>query len=349
MNRKDRFPEFVLSDLIGLSQLQDMQDSFAEVANVGIRTLDARGQFLTIMSSPPSLCTETFNNVPLKAEICDYCRPSFLGGRGMVDEEMSFECLSGLKNYLVPLRLPVTEETSKILGYMVIGPVIFMKRPDKEEYREVADKLGVPLEQFWSYVLELRVFSYKGIQSLLEMIGHLMNHILSLAYHARSIEQEMTHRLKLRSEERRQEVRLDEFLDVFLDLVREMTSPQRSSVMLLDPETSVLNIRASVGIPDDVARSVRVKMGEGIAGLAAAAKKSFLITREHEDAQIKNRLNQPSVSSSMVVPIHSGSRVYGVLNVSRDKTAPRAFNESDLTLLTKAAGLAAVALSEIPA
>lgn len=348
MNSRDRFSEFALSDLIALPQLQDMQESFAEVANVGIRTLDAAGEFLTGMSSSPSLCTETFSHPSLKSEICERCRPTFLGGRGMVDEEMSFECLPGLKNYLVPLRLSMTEETSKILGYMVIGPVIFMKRHDKEEYREVADKLGVPLEQFWSYILELRVFSYKGIQSLLEMIGHLMNHILNLAYNARSMEREMTQRLKLRSAERKQEIHLEEFLEVFLELVKEMTTSQRSSVMLLDPRKSVLNIRASSGIPADVARLVSVKLGEGIAGLAAAAKKSFLISSEHKDADIQNRLTQPSVSSSIVVPIRSGERVYGVINVSRDQTAPRLFNESDLTLMNKAASLAAVALDKFP-
>ncbi|MFA5038151.1 MAG: PocR ligand-binding domain-containing protein [Candidatus Omnitrophota bacterium] len=350
MKRNDRYSGYLLADLIALPQLQEMQESFAEVANVSIRTLDSSGEFVTVMSSPPSLCTEIFSNQSVKSEICDHCRPSFLGGRGLVDEEMSFECLPGLRNYLVPLRLTVSEGVSKILGYMMIGPVIFMKRRDKEDYREIADKLGVPLEQFWSYVLELRVFSYKGIQSFLEMIGHLMNHILSLAFNARSIEREMTNRLKMHTRaNREQAVQVREFLQIFLELIKEITGATRSSVMLLDSGKGVLSIKASFGIPEDVAGSVSLKMGEGIAGLSAESKKPFLITEESRDPGIQERLSQPALSSSMVVPIASGENVYGVLNVSRDRAAARSFNEFDLSVATKAAGLAAVALGrQIP-
>ncbi|MDD5574755.1 MAG: PocR ligand-binding domain-containing protein [Candidatus Omnitrophica bacterium] len=349
MSRFDSFDDFSLQDLISPPQLQEMQDSFSEVANVAIRTLGPSGEMATQTSSPPSLCSEIFGAAALKDDLCSNCRPAFLGGRGIVDEELSFECLPGLKNYLVPLKLSISENTSKVLGYMIIGPVIFMKRRGKEEYRSLAVQLGVDLEQLWSFVLELRVFSYKGIHSFLEMVGNLMNHILNLAYSARSIEREMSSRLKTRPPRvsPRNAGQLKDFLEMFLDLIADMTSVTSSSIMLLDKKNRVLVIRAFTGIPEDVARTTSLKMGEGVACLAAMTKKTYLISDEHRDVEISDRLNRPDLLSAIVVPIRSQDEVFGVLNVSRDRSKSEAFREEDMVLLTKAAGLAGMALERL--
>jgi len=117
--------------------------------------------------------------------------------------------------------------------------------------------------------------------------------------------------------------------------------------MLLDSNKGALEIRSSRGLPIEVAQKTSLKLGEGISGLAAEMKKPFLINEERVDRFIADRLNKPELFSSMVVPIKSREDVYGVINVSSDKSLPVRFDEKTLALVTKAAGIAGVALESM--
>ncbi|MFH0940426.1 MAG: PocR ligand-binding domain-containing protein [Candidatus Omnitrophota bacterium] len=332
--------KITLADLIPLNELQEMQDSFSEVANVSIRTIDANGRSLTVMSNMLSICPNGF---------CKQCLPAFLGGEGIIDEELSFECMSGLKHYLIPLKVSLSAASSLILGYMIVGPVVFMKRNDKEEYRDTARKMRVEFDQLWSWILEFRVFSHRGINSLKDMIENMTNRILNLAYAKMMIQKKMSGNRSARLFERRAAVsrHRDEFLELFLDFIMQVTRGSAGSVMLLDSQKGALEMRSSRGLPPEVAQKTSLKLGEGISGLAAEMKKPFLINEERVDYLISDRLNKPELFSSMVVPIKSREDVYGVINVSSDKSLPVKFDETTLALVIKAAGIAGVALESM--
>ena len=329
-----------LVDLIPIDELQEMQDSFSEVANVSIRTVDANGRSLTVMSNILSICQDRF---------CKQCLPAFLGGEGIIDEELSFECMPGLKHYLIPLKVSLSLTSSLILGYMIVGPVIFMKRNQKEEYSETAQKMGLELDQLWSGILGCRLFSYRGIHSLRDMIEDMTSRILNLAYAKVVIQKKVTGDRTARLFERRTAVlrHRDEFLELFLDFVMQVTSGSAGSVMLLDRNKGALEMKSSRGLPPDVAQKVSLKLGEGISGLAAEMKRPFLINEERVDQIISDRLNKPALFSSMVVPIKSREDVYGVVNVSSDRSLPVKFDETTLALVTKVAGIAGVALASM--
>lgn len=338
-----------LTDLIGSNELQEMQDSFAEVANVSLRTVDPKGKLITRISNAASLCSDALQGNTAKESLCSDCLPSFLGGRGIVDEDLSFECLPGLTSYLVPLKVCFSETSSLIVGYMVVGPIIFIKRKSREEFDAVAAEFGLDPYQLWSFVLELRVFSYQGIHSLLDMIENLTNRILALAHGKFMMHRKMKGELASRigARESLSSFSGDEFLRLFLDLVIEMTNGSVGSVMLLDEKKKELSICAARGLPQDVVRTSVLKLGEGIAGLAAQTKKSFLINQDAADEIISDRLKRPHLFSSLIVPIKCHDAVYGVVNVSSDASNPVRFDKSSLSFVTKAAGLAGVALSRL--
>lgn len=334
-----------LSELVDATELQDMQDSFSEVANVALRCVDSKGDFLTTISNPPALCVDTDHIRLTKDKISTLCLPSFLGGQGIVDEELSFECMPGLKHYLLPLKLSEDEQHSVILGYLIVGPVVFMKRREKSDYAPIAEQLGIDPELLWHFILELRVFSYKGIQSLLGMMDQMMHRILRLAYAKHLMQKKITKRLARRSSDAPVDPeRLSEFLEMFLDLVIDISNGNRGSVMLLDPSGRSLVMRASHGIPDETAAQARIKIGEGVAGLAAQMKKPFLINEDAADALVTGLLHRPEIFSSVVVPIKYRDDVLGVVNVSSQRDLPVKFDESTLALVTRAAGLAGVAI-----
>lgn len=340
-----------LTDLVSLDELQEMQDSFSEVANVAVRTVDPQGLDITKISSPPSLCSEVFNNLVLKEKVCGGCRPTFLGGEGIVDDDLSFECLPGLKNYLLPLKVSLSSTKSLILGYIIIGPVIFMKRRSKEEFKEVAEAMGFDHYELWSLILELRVFSYQGVHSFLSMIDNLTGHILNLAYAKFNMQKNVFGKLSKKTPQKISlpVEQMKEFLELFLDLVINVTKGNVGSVMLFDRTKRSLVIKAAHGLPEEVIRETQVKIGEGVSGLVAQTKKSFLINEGAADKLISERLTKPNLFSSMVVPIRHRDDVYGVVNVSSDKASAVKFDESTLAFLTKAAGLAGVTLERIQA
>jgi len=270
----------------------------------------------------------------------------FLGGEGIVDEELSFECLPGLKHYLVPLKVGRGRGESIILGYMIVGPVVFMKRRPKETYAAIARRLGMTLDQLWSLLLELRVFSYKGICSFIDMVEHLTGRILNLSYTKWAVQERLRGGVTDRvfHQPAGTDGSVDEFLRLFLDLVMDVTNGNRGSLMLWDNDKKALCIRAAQGITDDVIAGTRVLPGAGVAGLAFEQKRSFLISGDRSDPVIADRLTQPHIFSSVVVPIRAGDTALGVLNVASDRHMPVQFDDSSLALVTRAAGLAAVAL-----
>lgn len=340
----------VLTDLIGPRELQEMQDSFGEVANVSIRTVDPQGSFLTQMSHAPSLCAETGRDASGRAALCLSCLPMFLGGEGIVDEELSFDCLPGLRHYLVPLKVSRSRSEALILGYMIIGPIIFMKRREKVAYAEAAERLDMSLDQLWSLLLELRVFSYKGIRSFIDMVEHLTGRLLNLSFGKWTIQDKLRSGVSdrvFRGEAGEGRDGVDEFLRLFLDLVMNVTNGNRGSLMLWDQDNEVLSIRAAQGIPEEVVARTRVRPGAGVAGLAFEQKRSFLISEDGSDPVIADRLTQPQIFSSLVVPIKAGDTALGVLNVASDRRMAVAFDDSSLALVTRAAGLAAVAIQSL--
>lgn len=326
-----------LTDLIPLNELQDMQESFAEVSCVTVRTVDPNGVPLTKASNLSSFCSET------------RCLPTFLGGEGIIEDDFSFECIPGLKQYLVPLKVSLSPTSSLILGYIILGPVVFMKRKEKEEYGEAAEKLGLDLEHFWDWVLELRIFSFRGIRSLLDMIEHMTGRILNLAYAKMTMQKKISaqHSAKILGKEVASGEYLNEFLQTFLDFVMSVTGGSAGSIMLFDRYKGTLEIRYSHGLPNGVAQKTSIKLGEGVSGLAAEMKKPFIINEGSADVVLRGRLTKPDLFSSLVVPIKRGDDVYGVVNVSSDISRPVRFDDASLALLTRAAGVAGIILENL--
>ncbi|MFH0876975.1 MAG: PocR ligand-binding domain-containing protein [Candidatus Omnitrophota bacterium] len=334
-----------LTDLIPLGELQEMQDSFSEVANVAIRIVDLQGHFLTTPSNQPSLCVDVSKESRMREIFCNKCLPMFLGGEGIVDDDFSFECLPGLQNYLVPLKVMLSQDRSLLLGYMVIGPFIFLKRKEKEEYKAIAEESGLESDQLWNMVLELRVFSYKAIHSFLDMIANLTGHILNLAYTKLVMQRKIfKDRTPLVPSGALSLKKTDEFLELFLDLMLEITNANTGSVMLLDRSKKQLIIKAARGLAQDVIARTAQKVGEGVAGLVTQTKKPCLINDENINTVVERRQQRPQLFSSAIVPLKHNSDVYGVLSVSSQRDLPVKFDSVTLSVLTKAASIASMTL-----
>ncbi len=324
-------PQPSLKDLIDVKSWQKIQDNFSFVTGVAIRTLDSEGKPFTSPSNEPRLCSEFLKNSPDKNRLCGACLPTFLGGKAVVDNNLSFICTAGLHNLSTPLKVD-----NRTLGYIIIGPVILVMRKSKEEYRKAAEEVKLDLEDFWSAIVEIKVTSFHGIQSLVELIKDVAEYNLKTAYKNKKREKEVV--MVPGS------AKLSQLLEALLDVAFEISGADIGSIMIYDKANKELRIQASRGIADDIVRNTRVKLGTGISGIAVKEGEAFLLDNENKDNRIAPYLNRPSLRSSMVIPFKAEERVAGVMNLGALNTSAVRFSQDNIKLMNKLVDLATVAL-----
>ena len=109
----------------------------------------------------------------------------------------------------------------------------------------------------------------------------------------------------------------DVFHDVLQALAR-IAGADRASLMVVDDERDALVIIASLGVPEDVAEHTRVALGAAISGWVAEHGESLLMAPGQEiPGPVRAAMTQPSISSSLSVPISWDGGVLGVLNLGR--------------------------------
>jgi len=328
-------PGFTLKDLIDIREWKKIQDNFSFVTGVSLRTIDTEGGVITKPSREPKLCSELLKGSALKDEICGSCLPTFLGGNAVVDRNLSYLCKAGLCNFIAPLRF----DRSDVLGYIVIGPVILVTRGPKEQYIKAAEELSLNLNDFWNALLDIKVMSFQGIKSLIELVKDLSEYTLKLAYMAKMKIEEAAMQLDL--------TKLRKLLDSILNVAFEISKADVGSLMVLDEARGNLTIKSSRGIPEEIANSASIRLGEGISGIVAKEGNPYLIDENFKDNRIKNYLNRPYIGSSMVIPLKIEKRVLGVMNLGALKTSPIKFNSDNVEIMLKLTELVTVAITPV--
>jgi putative methionine-R-sulfoxide reductase with GAF domain len=122
----------------------------------------------------------------------------------------------------------------------------------------------------------------------------------------------------------------DNFIRTMVTWFCEHFGVERCTLMLADDNRETLHIGAFRGIDPHVAGSVRVRVGQGIAGWVAHHRKPLLMCVKSADAPVKHTDQDAYNSDSFIsVPMVYDNRLSGVLNLS-NKRGGAAFDELDL-------------------
>jgi phosphoserine phosphatase RsbU/P len=133
---------------------------------------------------------------------------------------------------------------------------------------------------------------------------------------------------------------LDELLAKIPQLIARITKFTAFAVYLLDDAKGELSIAYSVGYPEEHARTLRLKVGEGLVGSAVAEGKAVLVNHVHSDPRYVEAV--PGSQAELVAPLRRKGRVIGALNLLSD--TPDQFTEIDEMILRQFGAHVAVAI-----
>jgi len=133
---------------------------------------------------------------------------------------------------------------------------------------------------------------------------------------------------------------LDELLPKIPQLIARLTKFTAFAMYLLDPKRGELTVAYSVGYPEDVARTLRLKVGNGLVGAAVAEGQPILVNDVHADPRYFEAV--PGSRSELVVPLRRKGRVIGALNLLSD--TPGQFTEIDEAMLRQFGAHVAIAI-----
>lgn len=133
---------------------------------------------------------------------------------------------------------------------------------------------------------------------------------------------------------------LDELLHKIPELISRLTKFTAFAVYLLDAERGELSIAYSVGYPEDVQRTLRLKVGEGLVGAAVAEGKPILVNDVRSDPRFVESV--PGSNAELVVPLRRKGHIIGALNLLSDTIGE--FTSDDEAMLRQFGAHVAVAI-----
>ena len=209
------------------------------------------------------------------------------------------------------------------LGYMIVGPVILNKRLENAEYTTLARERNIPVQDLINEVNGLRVVSNVMMNSILDLLCEIVKNNIELSGIKSEMRQQgegkegFSEEIKEAAKDLYSTVCLDELLVTLLDVALKMTNTECGSIMVVDQEKQGdLTIKVSRGLNEERVKNTRVRIGEGIAGLAAKENKPFVIHgQKGGDNRITPFLKRPEIQHALVMPLMAKRRIFGVLNL----------------------------------
>ena len=138
---------------------------------------------------------------------------------------------------------------------------------------------------------------------------------------------------------------LDSILQTIMEKMAEYFRPDTWSLLMVDEEKSELYFAIAVGDAAEALKTVRLKLGEGIAGWVAQHGESLLVPDVYTDPRFAKRIDEMTkwqTRSIICIPLKSKHRVLGVIQLIN--VDMEGFGGNEMLLLQALADYAAIAI-----
>jgi phosphoserine phosphatase RsbU/P len=123
---------------------------------------------------------------------------------------------------------------------------------------------------------------------------------------------------------------LDTTLSRVAELVRKVIEYEIFAILLVNEKAQDLRIRFQVGYAREIAERIKIKIGEGVTGIAAQRREAILVDDVSKHPEYIS--GAPNVRAELAIPLIVKNRVIGVLNLETHEAGR--FNEEHKRLLT---------------
>ena len=115
--------------------------------------------------------------------------------------------------------------------------------------------------------------------------------------------------------------------------------------MTVDKKTNMLHIKAASKLDRDIVKNANIKVGEGIAGLAAQTAEPIILPEDKVKNGLSQKMKRDYIKSSMIVPFPKGKsgEVYGVINLNIMRKDVQ-FSKKDIAFVQELLNLTSTAL-----
>jgi hypothetical protein len=329
-----RNPGVTLPTVVPPEPWQRLQDHFADVLGIGLRTYHADRHLLTTPSWPSGLDAQRLAAVFKLGEELDELLPS---GKPPTDT------LTVLRPLGVSFSVcPLTLSNGAVAAYLVVGPVVLGRRETAEQVAERAQAAGLDPHIVWPLILTVKLYSFGGMRSVLRLLQEVGSSVLDSAHRARQ--------LKAAESAPGAPSDIDRLSRSLLDTATAATGAEGGSVMLYDGPRQWLRIRASEGLAEPIVRQTALPPGAGLTGIAIAERRMLLLDAHTTDARLRRLMTRTELTSSLVAPLipHGASEPIGALTLWT-ASSQRRFGAQDVQMLQRLLGLAGLALARTPA
>ena len=329
-----------LLSLVEPARWQRLQDHFAGVLGIPLRTLSASRELLVNPSWPPSLPVEQIVSALKVGEELEQLVPLKDPPRNTT----GFASPLGVTYSAVPIR--ATPE--QIVGYFVAGPMVAGPREDRAHFRQRMHALGADAQQVWTVLLSLKPHTYSGIRSLLNLLEEVGSSLVQFAFQASQLSTILPPAYK--ADQAVVTYYADRILNSLLEVAAMATGAEGGSVMVREAQGNLLRIRASQGLNESVVANTRQPQEDGLAGVATRQRSILLVDDQTDDPFLKRLMRRQELASSLVAPLtlEPDPEPVGVLNL-RTTNPQRRFTSEHVEMLRRLLDLTAIALGSLRA
>lgn len=331
-----------LTDLIDVTVLQSIQDTFAKVFGLPTVIIDQTGRNLTNITHRVRFCEDLTRTSAVAGSRCSTCDLHAMEQATDTNRPAIFECWNGLFDCAIPIA-----PKGQVLGHFLCGQVL-TRPPEQDRFARTALDIGVEPREYIDALGEVRVMPLDQYESSITTMHTLAQMIADQAAAAIDNFKMLQDALSAKNDA----AKLVDELEVILEAFRDsFAQPDEASTLetiadqlqRLIPHDSCLIYTVQDGTDELIPRVVRdpnpeafrayrPRKGVGVWGTVVATGVRRKIDDVRNDADFER---VPGIDlepeAMLVVPMIRKGTIFGVISLSRlDR---RVFTEHELRIL----------------
>lgn len=154
-------------DFIDKEKLQYLQDLFADATGVAVSMIDKEGKHVTRVSNFLDFCMKYTRGSEIGLKRCQKCDMEGVG---------TYFCHAGLMDFAADIVVD-GEKLGAILGGQVLPAP-----PDYDEFRKVAEEIGVDPDKYIEALKQVPIKTEKSIRASADLMAEMINMLVNSEY-----------------------------------------------------------------------------------------------------------------------------------------------------------------------